>query len=233
MRRCASIRSDLPANREERMSFKRRSTHEAFGIYRPLTVESELQIRGVLAGAIPEIAKHLNRYRVSSAEANPMSQMGVTFLERGKVQRALRKGWLRHGFEPHRMTAGFETHADSFAPVVEVPLDNFGWVGRGNRKLSAWLDTTSDVFEELEQEKESVKEVLTHANAPELEVQTPNHLTILQYGFIRDGQDLGARDQKVVRHIVRDHFLESGIDTVLLGGLVVGDSYSQPKQLAV
>jgi len=232
MRRCSIIRSDLPSNREDRMSYKRRSGQEAFGIYRPLTPESELQVRNVLAGAIPEIAKHLERYRFSSAEAKPMNEMGVTFLEKGKVQRALRKGWLRHGFEPHRMTSGLENHVSSFSPTVEVPLDNFGWVGRGNRKLSAWLDTTSDVFEELEQEKESVKEILTHANAPELEVYTPNHLTILQYGFIRDGQDLGARDQKVVRHIVRDHFIEHGVDTVSLGGLVVGDSYTQPKQLA-
>lgn len=232
MRRCGSIiRSELPANREDRINYKRRSGQESFGVYRPLTLESELQVRSVLAGAIPAIAQHLNRSRVSSADTNQMQEMGVTFLERGKMERALRKGWLRHGFEPQRMKAGIEDHLNTFAPVVEVPLDGFGWVGRGNRKLSAWLDVGSDVFEELEQEKESVKELLTRANAPELEVYTPNHLTVLQYGFIRDGQDLGARDQKEVRRIVHNHFLESGVDTISLGSLVVGETYSQPKQL--
>ncbi len=215
------------------MRYRRRSSQEAFGIYRPLTVESEWQVRDVLEGAIPEIAAHLSKYRRSSAVANAMYEMGVTFVEQNKVRKAMRSGLLQRGFEPHRMAQGMEYQVNRTRPTIEVPFEGFSWYGRGDRKLAARLSLDAESFEELAVQKESVRELLRRANAPELEVQTPDHVTILKYGSAYDGEQLGARDQRAVRHIVRDHFRESGIETLTLGGLVLGDSYSQPKQLSL
>ncbi len=232
--RSGRIRGDLICNKEDRPSYKRRVGKEVFGIYRPLTDESESEIREVLRGAQKDITGFLGQTRKESAEVMIADDMGVTFVQRTHVRRALNLGLVARGFELGRLVERFEHQRDTQPDSLEVPFGDFAWFGNrwsggryAGRKLVGRL-AVSEATSTLMDQSELVEDVLGAVHAAELNVERPDHVSFLRYGRSGDLLDLGAAHRNGVLDIVEDHFRAAGVTTLTLGELVVGNSYSQP-----
>ena len=92
--------------------------------------------------------------------------------------------------------------------------------------MASGLLEDSVASHELEYQAIAIEELLDSANASQLDVAVPDHLALLQYGKIGDGQTLSARHQKEIKLIVRDQMRESGLGNIMLGGAVVGRGYN-------
>jgi len=222
-------RANLPANREERSGYKQRVNREAFGIYRPLTDESSEQIWEVVGNAKKDIKSFFGSYVTTAAELVVPAEMGVTFVMREKMRRAMKHGLLQRGFETARTIDAIES-AQPIEPVaLEVPLGSTRWVGGRERKL-AFGFAESNATRELEQEAAALQGMLTALKAGELAVLEPDHVTLFKYGRARDGRDLSCAHKAIVGGILEEHFQDAGVTSVTLGRLVMGESYTKPQE---
>lgn len=225
-------RNSLIANREDQPHYRQRARDAAFGIYRPLTIESQSEVQHVMHAAAKKVGTFLLDNRGDAAALRVPHEMGVTFLEFGKVRNCLRSGMLQRGMnigavlDLGRELERIERGVTSAPPTLEVPLYGMKWLGKGGRKLASGLLEDSVASHELEYQAIAIEELLDSANASQLDVAVPDHLALLQYGKIGDGQTLSARHQKEIKLIVRDQMRESGLGNIMLGGAVVGRGYN-------
>lgn len=225
-------RNALNSNREDRPHYRQRARDAAFGIYRPLTEKSETEVHQVMKGAAKKIAVFLADNRGDAASVRIPHEMGVTFLEFSKVRSCLRSGLLQRGINVGavmnlgRELERVEQGVNHAPPSLEVPLYGFRWLGKGSRKLAAGLADDNDAIVQLEHQAVIIEELLDGANASQLDVSVPDHLALIQYGKIGDGQTLSARHQKEIKLIVRDEMKEKGLGSVVLGPAVIGRGYN-------
>ena len=223
------IRANLPANREEQHDYKKRVNTEAFGIYRPLTEESAEEVWEVLRSAKQTIKSYFGQYVTTTAELVMPVDMGVTFVMREKMRRAMKHGLLQRGFEAARTIDIIESSQPIEQVSLEVPLGAARWVSTRERKLAIGFEE-SEATQELGEEAGVLQDMLTGLRAGELTVLEPDHVTLFKYGSARDGRDLGRDHKAIVGGILEEHFCAANVHAITLGRLVMGDSYSQPRE---
>lgn len=215
-------KDNLPANREGRHHFKRK-TYQSFGAYRPLTHESNFQLSSAVAEVALDMRRFLRRERPNASELFTISHMAVTFLEQIDVRDVMKRGGLRQGLALGRQLERLETSE------LPVGVNDVRWVGSGERKLSAMLDRDSDGFGELQQVAETVEGVLNSgATGPTPKVRVPEHVTLLRYGHARDGNKLSIAHKNELEDIAWDVLADRDITTVSLGKLMIGEGYDRP-----
>jgi hypothetical protein len=224
MHRRHGIRANLPANKEDRRRQKVKARKDAFGVYRPLTPESTVEVINVLAKAATEIGTYFADNRNSPAELVIPAEMGVTFVPLRHVRRALGRGLVER-LENARLLERIETHTLDHAVAQPVSLDRTDWYSDQERKL-VYLFADCTGQEELEREAEVIQDMLADSKAHELEVFVPDHFTLMKYGRARDGQDLGTDHKQMVGGIVERHFRQAGLLEIELGRLVLGKTYT-------
>lgn len=229
MHRRHGIRANLPANQEGRSTYKRRAKQHGFGVYRPLTDESSQLVWEVLGKAKEDIKSFFGHYRHGPAELAVPVEMGVTFVPRRKVGRALRHGLLER-LELARLIERIESHNEDQGVALDVTLTHTDWYSDQERKL-VYCFTESEGKGELEREANLIGRMLGDSKAHELDVLTPDHLTLMKYGHARDGRDLSRDHKDTVGEIVETHFRQAEVQELYLGRLVIGDSYSQPRNV--
>jgi hypothetical protein len=222
------IRSDIGhMNNENRRRHKQRINDEQFGIYRPLSPEATIELRGFLIPAKQEATRFLDRHRRQSAELTIPNDLGVTFVMRSRVKRAMGQGLLRRGFELGQMMRRIESEADLQDESLRILCGGLDWYSKYNRKLvTTFADSVAS--RHLERQSDIVTNVLADVQAGELPVMKPDHLTLLKYGRDGDRLDLSRKHRMAVADIVEERLCDEGFDSIMLQGLVVGESYSQP-----
>lgn len=226
-----NIRSpeQLLPDREQRTSTRRRAAAQVFGLYLPLLSD----IEAPLNHAVRDTTQFLSRVRRGdSADVVPNNNFGMTFAQHATINRGMRnmlgQGFILEHFINHLQDAPVAVGAAS----IEVPIYDFGWKGNGNRKLAAEIDTGSEAFMALVDQAVEIDGVLgKERGSNNLEVATPNHVTVARYGHPGDGMSLSRKHRAEVAERFHGIFLEhNGGEsvTLTLGSLVVGQHYNQP-----
>jgi len=199
---------------------------EAFGIYRPLTEASAILLQGVLGQAHTDISAYLKGvYKRNPPKIKMQDELGVTFVARTMVRKSLALGLLQRGFELGRMTQKIENHAALQAADLEVPLHHLDWFGARSRRLVGCFGE-SEGLDELTEQGLAVQGVLSQVRGTGIKVHTPpDHVSMLRR--IGGGSELSHRARSEVEYIVREHLETAGVESVTLGELVVGDSYTK------
>lgn len=226
-----NIRSpeQLFPDREQRTSTRRRAAAQVFGLYLPLLSD----IEAPLGHAVKDSAQLLSRVRRGpSAEIIANNNFGMTFAQHAAVTRNIRnmlgQGFVLENFIGHLQDAPVAVGAQS----IEVPIYGFDWKGNGNRKLAAEIDTGSMAFSALVDQAVEIEGVLDkERGSNNLEVATPNHVTVARYGHPGDGMSLSRKHRAEVAERFHEIFVEHYDGeplTLTLGSLVVGQHYNQP-----
>lgn len=226
-----NIRSpeQLPPDREQRMSTRRRAAAQVFGLYLPLLADIDMPLKH----AVKDTTQLLSRVRRGpSAELVANNNFGMTFAQHAAVNRNMRnmlgQGFVLENFIGHLQDAPVAVGAKS----IEVPVSGFGWKGNGNRKLAAEIDLGSLAFSALVDQAVEIDAVLgKERGSNNLEVATPDHVTVARYGHPGDGMSLSRTHRAEVAERFHEIFLEHNDGaplTLTLGSLVVGQHYNQP-----
>lgn len=231
-RRIYNTRSpeQLFPNREQRLSTRRRAAAQVFGLYLPLMTDIEAPLKH----AVKDTTQLLSRVRKGgSAEIAANNNFGMTFAQHAAVNRNIRnmlgQGFVLENFIGHLQDAPVAVGARS----IEVPIAGFDWRGNGNRKLAAVVDMGSQAFSALVDQAVEIDGILERERGSNnLEVATPEHITVARYGHPGDGMSLSRKHRGEVAERFHEVFLEhNGGDeplTLTLGSLVVGQHYNQP-----
>ena len=153
------------------------------------------------------------------------------FLMRGMVIRAMRFGLLERGFVLGGMMERVENHNNENGNDLPIPIDGYGWYGENNRTMVARL-AASPGLQVLFNQAPVIEDLLVASKAGGLQVSEPDHVSLFKYGRYSDNMDLSYRQQMEASDIVRGHFQEAGVTELILDRLVIGDSYSQPKEIS-
>lgn len=229
-RRIYNTRSpeQLFPNREQRLSTRRRAAAQVFGLYLPLLSDIDVPLKH----AVKDTTQLLSRVRRGgSAEIVPNNNFGMTFAQHSTVNRSMRnmlgQGFVLENFINHLQDAPVAVGASS----IEVPVMGFDWKGNGNRKLAAVIDTGSLAFSALVDQAVEIEGVLDkERGSNNLEVATPNHVTVARYGHPGDGMSLSRGHRADVAERFHEIFVEHNDGaplTLTLGSLVVGKHYNQ------
>jgi len=227
------IRANLPANQEHRLSRKKRVWQDAFGIYRPLTPESNEQVVEAVTKARKDIVAFFAEYRNSPAELVIPAETGVTFLSRTLVRHALGRGLVER-FEAVELGRNLErlgAKPGQKPADFDVQLADTDWTTRAGRKLVYRFAENTPGERRLGAESKILQQALDGAKAGELPVEQPDHITLMKYGVPGDGRDLSVEHKQEVSHIVERHFSEAGIGSVALDRLVIGPTYNEQMEL--
>lgn len=229
MKRGHRIRSDLIPDSEQQPGYKIRANKQSFGVYRPVMPESIDALHSVLVAARDDIDDYLTKRRKESSRMVVQKEMGVTYVQKGKVERAMRKGMLQNGFDLGHVQKGISNYNETQPESIEVGIDlnRFDWFTFHNRKLVGKF-VECEATELLAEDTETVGSLLEKAHAPKLPVQEPDHLSFIKYGTNGDHRDLSSAHRRGVLDIVRKTFEQSEVDSIWLGQMVVGRTYSDP-----
>ena len=228
MRKGQTVRSELPSNRETRESIRVGLRKRAFGIYRPLSEESATTIRSTLVAALKEVAVQMIEDGVDPPKVVIPEEHAVTYLEWTNVLKALKDGSLRN-MEVRRLKTDVENLNYLNPNGVSIELSGLDWFGRNERKLAGRIAVNSCT--ELTEQTEVIDEIFHTAGAPVLEAAVPHHVSLCRYRAPRNA-GLAARHRAVISETVIEHFQASKIESLTLGHLVVGPSYSRSLEIA-
>lgn len=228
-------RTQLISNREDRLSVRARVNKNAFGLWRPLTPESESGVQAVMATAKKLVEEFLLAERPDGAFAPlhiPIQQsgqkqedktrrLGVTFVERQKVRTSMRQGGhLWQAFEHGRLLGEIEHHQSRQEVALSVPVESFVWCGRGQRHLVGLL-ANGAAKQELVKEADVLERMLASVGGKPIHVQVPDHVTVAQYGSRRDGLQLSVNQRSEIEMMMQTQFRQASIEEVYLGALVL------------
>lgn len=221
-------------NQESRPRHAKRADAESFGVYRPVDHESMQRLHDTLVVARDNVNDYLAKRRKVSAPIQIQESMGVTYLQRQRVRRAIRKGRIPGNFALSRMQVGVDTINETVGDDVSVELDfdKFDWYSQHNRKMVGKF-AMGNGMGVLSEEAETIGSILNGAEASALRVNTPDHVTFFKYGSEGDRLDLSRMHQRGVLGIVREHFEEACLEELMLGKLIVGKTYTEPVNAAV
>lgn len=220
---------ELVADKEQRLSTRRRAAALAFGLYLPLLSD----IQAPLKHAIKDATGMMDRTRRGPhGDLAPNDNLGMTFAQRNVVTRNMRN-MLGRGFVIKHLIEHLQDSPVAVgAAFIEVPIEGFAWEGKGGRKLAAQFDTTSLAYQAILDQAVEIGEVVNaERGTNNLEIAIPDHVTVATYGHPGDGMSLSRKHRQEVAQRFFGVFEEhSGIDPVhmRLGSLVVGAHYNQP-----
>ncbi len=233
-KRAPGIRNSLICDREKQEGYRLNIRKQSFGIYRALTKESEIEVTGARAKARANIMTYLKEARGTAPIANLIDRVnpGVTFVDQGRVNRAMRGNMFQNGFMLGRMIESIEQHNNSAVNEEEaeeagqpVAIGNFDWRGQ-KRTLVAELGY-SEGLKVLLDETQIIEDIMGDSKASGIEVREPDHLSLLRYGRQGDNMDLSRRQLWEVADITRLSFEEAKVTEVVFGKMIVG-SYQHP-----
>lgn len=234
MSKVRRIRSELVADREHQPHYRSRMRREPFGIYRPLTADSKTHVRDVLLGAQEDIDKEV--WWKSGTKFNIKRDLGVTFVRRSDIVKAMGQGSIRRGFDFEQMVRRIESEPVLHDERLDVPLDEMDWYGFGSSTLVAKL-APSEARMALENQSDALETILQGVSAELGSVDDPDHLSLYQFGARRDvhsrSHSLNTQQREQVAEIVQTHFDAARIGSITLGPIVVGDGYNRPRLEAV
>lgn len=229
MRPRSIIRVNRPANREQQPGYRARVKKEAFGIYRPLTEASAEQVHEVNRTVAREIKSYFRQYITTPAELVAHVDLGVTFVPKSDMKRAMGNGLLQRGFQTARTIEHIEAHHVVEQVALPVRLGSALWPDeKRERKLGMSFVPGTRAMHELNSEAEVLRGMLRALKAGELAVREPDHISMFKYGTRRDGRDLSMEDKETVAGIMEACFQSAGLEEIVLGRLNMGESYSQP-----
>lgn len=220
---------ELVANREHRLSTRRRAAAQAFGLYLPLLSDIQTPLRH----AIKDATGMMDRTRRGPhGGLAPNDNFGMTFAQKNMVTRNMRN-MLGQGFIIKHLIEHLQDSPVAVgAAFIEVPVAGFDWKGRGSRKLAAQFDTESLAYGALLEQAVEIGTILDEERGTNnMEIAIPDHVTVATYGHPGDGMSLSRRHRQEVAERFMGIFVEhSGADPVAmrLGSLVVGSHYNQP-----
>ena len=228
MRKDHNIRASLVSDRELQPGFKKRIHKEAFGIYRPLTNDSYQQVYDILVDAKEEIDDFLTKRRNTSASVTLPDQMGITFVGLQSTRKTMRhKSLLQRGFDVKQLQHSVDEYNEKIVSPLEVPIDELDWYSYHQRRLVGKF-ALGEGFAELQDNSESISELLNDARGGQLRVMQPDHVSLFKYGRRRDNMDLSHKHRNEVSDIVLRHLEVADIGAVMLDKIVVGKTYTQP-----
>ena len=235
-------RTQLISNRENRPSVRARVNKNAFGLWRPLTPDSEQGVQAVMVTAKRMVEQFLREERPDGAFAplhipeqatgkepeEKIRRLGVTFVEKQKVKTSMRQGGhLWQAFEHGRLLSEIEHHQSRQTVAHPVPIEGFMWVGRGQRHLVGLLANGPEK-QELVKEADVLGRMLASVGGKPIHVQIPDHVTVAQYGARRDGLQLSVNQRNEIEMMMQSQFREASIEEIYLGALAL--SHEEPWQ---
>ncbi len=233
-------KSDIPADRQRQPKFTNRANKQTFGIGCPLTPESNQQFVKVMTNAKPELENHLARVRGAErvAELVVPEAFGVIFVVENRVGHARRLGLLQSGFALARMVENIERHSQGDVSR-DIPIDGFGFYDKDRPRAMVARLASKDKdgvkvngLQELMDAVPIVRKLLVLSKANGLEVSDPDNVSVFDYGLPRDKKGLSGGQEDQVSEIVGRHFEQAGIDSLSVGGLVIGNSIEYPWMAA-
>jgi hypothetical protein len=214
--------------RSQQYDYNQLATEHAFGIYRPLTVESATQLSGTLTSAMGDIQEYLVKRGLKHAiMMKPRTEFGVTFLSKHRTATAVRQGLLDDGFPINTVVRELGEFANEQPEDVVLPLGRMDWVG-DYRRLLIFGFKQSAGLKRLQIESQEMRDRLEAANGTRLRVFPPDHLTTARYCRHDERSTLSKRHRKAISHIVATHFRRQDIASITLDRPVVGDAYRRP-----
>lgn len=235
MRAGRTIRSELAADRENQRSQRRLIRENAFGVYRPLSIDSVSAIQGVLDKSKIRIDEKfaelggLNKY----TELMIPKDHGVTYVRRDNVLRALKTSAMRN-FSLTRVKTNIDNYNYRKPATPSVPIDDLDWLGAQRLKLVAKFATAGTEAETLADDSEQIGMFLEEAGGEGLDVYEPDHITLCRFRRSRGGHELGVTQKEQVAAIVQEELMAAKIGALTLEEVVVSSAgYRQaPLELA-
>lgn len=235
-RRSQRIRSELVANRENQPNFRKRIRREPFGIYRPLTEESKTRLMDILLDTQEDINGAV--WWKDGVKFETPIDLGVTFISKRHIARAMRRGSLQRGFNAEKVAARFQEEEELKSSSLELSLAELDWFGDHGRKMVSKFDSTPNYIDLLKQH-DKVVNIMDEMGAETSEfgvIPDPDHMTLFRYGSLRDfineeaarRHTLTERQREEIGEIVAGHLADAHISSVVLGGIVMGQGYSSP-----
>ena len=223
-----NIRSELVSDRERQIGLSQKRVN--FGIYRLVAPTSVLSLTESVSSAMDEVMPGIERTRkakgVGVAEFAINTVMAGTFVRRSVVgKRSLEL--IKSGFNMARDLRALDEELLLSGDEIAVSLDpdsvhwDEGTVGA--RKLIVNLDKNEDGYQRLREEAAIVQQYLPDT----IQVQTPNHITIGQYGKNGDGLALPRWQKAEIATAVSTSLDERGPYVVTFDEFQVGKSYAE------
>lgn len=226
-------KSNLPPDRQKQPSFKGRANKRTFGIGCPLAPESNQQLIKAMTAAKPEVENHLAKVRGAErvAELVVPKAFGVLFVAENRVGHARHLGLVQSGFALGRMIENIERHSQDDVSR-DVPIDGCGFYDKDRPRAMVARLASSDGLQQLMDEVPIVRELLVLSKATGLDVYDPDNVALFDYGLTGDKKGLSSGQRNQTSAIVGRHFEEAGIDSLAVGGLVIGNSTEYPWMAA-
>jgi hypothetical protein len=220
------IRGDLLANREDQPRYRQRLRSEPFGIFRPLTPQSQRELKDALYG----VDKTLNRLVPwkEGVKFQVAQHFGVTLVERAQVYDAMKAGSIERSFSFDQMARRLGVTFDLQHGIDDVPVGDLGWYGRNGSKVAVRLDESPEL-DELTSQSENLEGILQGAQAELGELSPPSHITLCSFGNRKDQETrarvLNNKQRIAAEEIIYERLSLANIGSVCLAPVVIGKGY--------
>ena len=198
-------------------------------VYQPLDPEFATRFYPVLKAAAKIAKEELRRKHPRSLGHIAVHKlMGITYLQKWQVSEVIAQGSLSAEWTVAASMTRFQDffpHSDNDSPL-EVPLDKLDWFGDERRKLVAKFPASGR--SRLRTNTRVVNHWILDALpdiAGLIEAEQPNHCSFASCL----GRRLDVEDRHLVEDVVTGYLSEAGFNSILLGSVIVGDTYNQPK----
>lgn len=224
------IRSDLLANREQQPGSVKKALRERWGIYRPVEEVSANAVIDVLSAVKPEVEEYLKVVRKGETPSiNVKEELGVTFVKARRVGQQLFRA-IRCGFNMGRAIERLDVQISGDVLTIPLDLERFAWSPVKPCRKALARFATSMALDKLLAERTIIDTELSGLGLCHI-VDQPDHLTLFDYGYPGDKQEIKAVHKREVLQIVSQAFSAAKLGSISLKPLNIGPNYNTPCEL--